>query len=342
MIETPSDLISVIIPAYNAADTLPHCLAALQQQTIPPTQYEVIVVDDGSADDTAQIAAQFPIRVIRQRNAGAAAARNHGAEVARGWLLLFTDADCIPAPDWIAQMCKPFQHDETVVGANDVVGAKGVYGTRQVGLIPRFVQQEYQDKYDAMAQLEQIDFVDTYAAAYRRDFFLALGGFDTRYPGASVEDQEFSFRAAKAAAQHGQRLIFIPTALVWHRHDQSVGDYVRRKYGIGYWKAFLLQRHPDKAIQDSHTPQLLKGQMGLAALGGGLLGLSLLLPQRNLSKVGFGIWGLLLLSGWPFYRKLAQRDPAVVMVAPWLLFVRAWALGLGLVMGYLRLLWPDR
>src|SRR3989304_2498563 len=95
---------SVIVPAYNAVDELPRCLAALERQSIARARYEVIVVDDGSTDPPAVVAERAGAKVIRATHGGPAAARNSGAGAAQGDLLLFTDADCEPAPDWIEPM----------------------------------------------------------------------------------------------------------------------------------------------------------------------------------------------------------------------------------------------
>ena len=99
-------MISVIIPAKNAAKTLRECLlAALHQENFQYGQdYEVIVVDDGSTDNTAQIAEKLNVTIIRQSNAGAAAARNAGAKLARGTVLAFTDADCAPSSTWLKEL----------------------------------------------------------------------------------------------------------------------------------------------------------------------------------------------------------------------------------------------
>lgn len=320
----PDTRISVIIPVYNGAHTLPVCLLALRHQSRPPD--EIIVVDDGSTDHSASVAARLGVTVLGQLNAGPAAARNHGARVARGEILLFTDADCVPARDWVEQMVQAMA-DPTIAGA------KGVYRTRQRELVARFVQQEYQDRYDRMAGQPQIDFVDTYSAAYRRSLFLAAGGFDTSFPTASVEDQEFSFRLAA----QGQRLVYVPKARVHHRHDHTVGEYARRKYWIGYWKAVVMQRYPAKLVQDSHTPQILKLQMGLVGVGGVLL-LAAMALNSGTAWVAAGLaWLFFLLSGGPFYRKIARQDMPVLLVAPPLLLVRALALGVGFLLGSLRL-----
>ncbi len=99
-------LCSVIVPVYNGSATVERVLAALTRQTVAPEHYEIIVVDDGSQDDTAGKVKSWQARhpalqlhLIQQTNAGPAAARNHGAQVAHAPLLLFTDADCAPTPN---------------------------------------------------------------------------------------------------------------------------------------------------------------------------------------------------------------------------------------------------
>lgn len=313
--------VSVIIPVYNGSQTLPACLQGLQNQTRPPD--ELIVVDDGSTDDTVNVAGQFEVMVLSQANAGPGVARNYGARMAQGDILLFIDADCTPPPNWIEYMLAPFADP-------NVAGAKGEYRTHQRELVARFVQQEYQDRCDRMVGQRQIDFVDTYSAAYRRSLFLAAGGFDPTF--IKNQDQEFSFRLAK----QGHRLVYVPGAIVYHQHDQTLWDYIRRKYQIGYWKTLVMRRHPAKLIQDSHTPQILKVQMGLAVLGGLLLLGGGLSRYRPAGRAGQLAWGLLLLSGLPFYQKILKRDALILTIAPLLLFVRAWALGLGFLTGILR------
>ncbi len=245
---------SVIVPAYQAAGSLELCLDALSAQTVARELYEVIVVDDGSTDGTGEIARRAGAQVIAQRNAGAAAARNAGAAVARGNLLLFTDADCAPVPGWIAALVAPFADER-------VAGSKGTYLSRQRQIISRFTQLEYEDRYDRMAGAETIDFVDTYSAAYRRDIFRANAGFDPAF--LFDEDQEFSFRLT----EKGYRLVFAPAAQVYHRHNATLAAYIRRKFLMGHWKVLVTRRHPGRAVKDSHTPQALKLQMGLAAAG---------------------------------------------------------------------------
>jgi cellulose synthase/poly-beta-1,6-N-acetylglucosamine synthase-like glycosyltransferase len=320
---------SVIVPAYQAAAVLPSCLGALQCQTIDRSQYEIIVVDDGSTDGTPAAAEQalrgFPnAQVIRAGHGGPAGARNLGARSAQGDLLLFTDADCEPAPDWIEHFARAFAEPS-------ISGAKGTYATRQRSLIARFVQQEYRERYDRTASRATIDFIDTYSAAYRRQVFEENGGFDAvSFRAIGVEDQELSFRLAA----RGHRLIFVPEALVYHHHLTSVRRYFRRKYNIGYWKMALLKRYPGKAVRDSHTPQTVKVQIVLlaAALAGTL---AVGLPPAGL-LIAIGLWFAFGLSMLPLLIKIARRDPPVLLVAPIMIFVRALALGLSMLSGALH------
>jgi lipopolysaccharide/colanic/teichoic acid biosynthesis glycosyltransferase/glycosyltransferase involved in cell wall biosynthesis len=321
-------LLSIIVPARDAADTIADCLRALthQQGYTLGCDYEIILVDDGSRDNTARIAEEIGVRVIHQTNAGPAAARNTGVEHALGDLVCFTDADCIPTPDWLSQMVAPFANPE-------VVGVKGAYLCREKQLVPRFVQQELEYKYQALAKLPKIDFIDTYSAAYRKSIFLENGGFDPRFPVPSVEDQEFSFRLARK----GYLLAFQPAARVYHRHDLNLWQYIRRKWGIGYWKAFMLRWLPEKTLSDSYTPasqrsQILLTAVLLVALGGSIF----YTPLLWLALAAILVF---LVSARSFLKLIKDQDQGILLPAIPLLFARSAALGFGLLAG---LLFPPR
>ena len=324
---------SVVVPAYNGAAVIGRCLDALGSQSCASGCYEIIVVDDGSTDATAAAVdawrschPEHLCRLVQQANAGPAAARNHGAREAEAPIVLFTDADCAAQPDWIERMAGAFDQP-------DVAGAKGAYLSDQQGLVPRLVQAEYEDRYDRMAGQEQIDFIDTYSAGYRRSVFLENEGFDPIFTTASVEDQEFSFRLA----QKGYRLIFVPEARVKHLHDASIAEYARRKYYIGYWKALLTRWHPERMVHDSHTPQALKVQIvlcaALLALGGLSAAAAVIEPLRWAWRGTALVAALFVATGLPFIVKLARRSGGLALIGPGMLLVRAAALGAGYVAG---------
>jgi lipopolysaccharide/colanic/teichoic acid biosynthesis glycosyltransferase/glycosyltransferase involved in cell wall biosynthesis len=317
-------MISVIIPAKDASATLPACLAGVLCQTGYGLgkEYEVIVVDDGSHDNTAEIAASAGARVIRQANAGPASARNAGARAATGDILAFTDADCAPAPQWLTNLTAPFQDPR-------VVGVKGTYRTHQAEPVARFVQLEYESKYQRMQKLPAIDFIDTYSAAYRRSVFLENQGFDTSFPLPSVEDQEFSFRLSRK----GYHLVFAPQATVYHLHDRSLGEYIHRKFNIGYWKAYMLRWLPEKTFADSHTLPSQRWQILLLAVAGMALLLSLAWPV--LLAVCLLALVLFYATAAPFVAQVARRERSLLGYALVLLAARAGALGAGLAAGLL-------
>lgn len=315
--------VSVVVPARNAATTVAACLQALVAQEGQDAGYEVILVDDGSTDDTREITKKFSsVRLISSDHRGPASARNLGVQSAAGDIVLFTDADCAPAPNWLSAMTAPF-----VAAQEPVAGAKGVYRTHQHEIMARFVQLEYEEKYERMARAPSIDFIDTYSAAYRRDIFLANGGFDEAFPSASVEDQDFSFRLA----EKGYRMVFVPEAWVYHRHVTSVAAYVRRKFRIGYWKVRVQRRHPGKTLKDSHTPTSLKLEVGLVLAGA--LGLVLTPFLSNAWLLSLASLAALVLAGIPLLIFIARRDRGVALVAPLLILTRAAALAAGLAFG---------
>jgi lipopolysaccharide/colanic/teichoic acid biosynthesis glycosyltransferase/glycosyltransferase involved in cell wall biosynthesis len=313
-------MISIIIPARNASDTLSDCLAAISAQEGMEHPFEVIIVDDGSTDDTRQIARGYEARVVALDGRGPAAARNAGAQNARGEILAFTDADCQPARDWLLRLTQPFVDP-------GVVGVRGVYRTHQQGWMPRFVQQEYAFKYRRMERYPAIDFIDTYSAAYRRQVFLENGGFEETFPVPSVEDQEFSFRMARK----GYKMVFAPEAIVFHRHDRNLGEYWRRKFGIGYWKVLLLRWLPERAFADTHTPGSQRAQILLLTLSFFSFVLSLL--WKPFLIVAFFCLMLFYLSAIPFLFHLVKTDARLLPGAVFLILVRAAALASGLMLG---------
>lgn len=326
--------ISVIVPAKDAADCIGKCLDALcsQESYILGSDYEVILVDDGSTDQTVQIANEFGIWVISQANAGPAAARNKGVDHAHGDLILFTDADCVPTANWIQKMVEPFMDE-------GVIGVKGAYHCREKNGVARFVQQEFEYKYQSLAKLPKIDFIDTYSAAYRKRIFQENGGFDTRFPVPSVEDQEFSFRLARK----GYTLAFNEDARVFHSHDLSVWQYIHRKWGIGYWKAFMLRWLPEKTLSDSYTPGSQRLQILLLAILLLSLVVSIFFPWALWFSAA--IFAIFLITALPFLKMVVQNDPKILPVSIPLLFIRAGALGFGLLVGFIfppRLKLPAR
>jgi glycosyltransferase involved in cell wall biosynthesis len=311
---------SIIIPTFNGASRIANCLDALLQQAAA-RDAEILVVNDGSTDNTADVVARCPgVRLITQSNAGPAAARNRGALEARGTIILFTDDDCVPMPDWLAAMLDPFKDPE-------VVGVKGVYRTRQKALVARFVQIEYEDRYRLMAGLPSIDFIDTYSAGFRRDRFLEMTGYDTSFPVACAEDVELSYRMSA----RDWTMKFAPAAIVYHTHPDTLWRYLKKKYKFAFWRVLAVRKNPSKAVKDSHTPQLMKLQLLFApAL---LLAVAFDLVMRPAVPASVLILAAFLASTLPFALRAIGKDPVVGLLSPALLAARACAQMLGVAEG---------
>ena len=311
------------MPTFNGASSIHECLNALVRETAG-RDAEIVVVDDGSTDGTADIVRQFPgSRLITQANAGPASARNRGASEAGGQLLLFTDDDCVPAPGWLDSMLAPFDDEE-------VVGAKGVYRTRQSSLVARFVQIEYEDRYRRMNRFPCIDFIDTYSAAFRRDRFLELSGYDTSFPVACAEDVELSYRMSA----RGWKMRFVPAAAVYHTHPDTLWKYLQKKFKFAFWRVMAVEKNPRKAVKDSHTPQTMKLQLLLVPALLVALGVDLRAHTHLLFTPL--VLGMFLASVLPFVARALVKDPMVGILSPLLLCGRATAQFLGVAAGFVH------
>jgi cellulose synthase/poly-beta-1,6-N-acetylglucosamine synthase-like glycosyltransferase len=314
-------MISVIIPAYNSEKTLPYTLRSLQNQTLPRKLYEVIVVDDASTDGTGSVAREFGVRYRRQNKEGPAAARNFGVRIARGDVVLFTDSDCIPREDWIEKMVQPFEDPK-------VAGVMGRYLTRQKEYAARFVQLEFEERFNILKKADNIDLVPSFAAAFRREVFEEVGGFDAHYPLANNEDVELSYKIAS----RGYKMVFSNDAIVYHRHPATWKKYISIKFSRAFWRILVYKKFPGKIVKDAYTPQSLKLQIATAWM-------------FTFSPIIFffgAIWGalamgvgllLFLASCLPFIVKTYPFDPQLAMAAPFILYPKGMSFGLGILLG---------
>ncbi len=311
--------VTVIVPVFNEERRIALCLEALLRQAgVDPL--EIFVVDDGSTDDTVEVARRFPVRVLTQAHQGPAAARNLGARQASGDILLFTDADCQPEKNWAAVLMGALENPS-------VVGARGVHRAAGRKLMAKLAQVEYEAKFAKLGSHETIDFVDTNCAAYRRDVFLAAGGFNDTL--AAAEDIELSFMLAK----DGKRLVFVPGAVVYHDHTDSLVKYLVRKTRFGYWRVRVYARYPERMAGDSYTPRSLQVQFALTWLSLPLLALGWVHPAIILAALaallGFSATAAsYVVRGW-------REGPLVAVAMAPLLYLRSIALGVGLVLGVL-------
>jgi len=257
--------VSVVIPAYNAQQTIGATVTHVLSQARGKLQVEVVVVDDGSSDETASIADSAGAIVLQQANAGPATARNRGWQNSTGQLVCFTDSDCLPATDWLENLLDGFTHWQ--VGA--VAGSYEI--ANPSSWLARWVHQEIIERHKKMNSFVRA--FGSYNVAIPRYVLKATGGFDSAYRRASGEDNDLSYRILKK----GWRIAFNPGAKVAHYHPEKLWKYLMEQYRHGFWRAKLYLDHPDMARGDDYTrlrdrlePILLGGIVGfllLAVLG---------------------------------------------------------------------------
>jgi glycosyltransferase involved in cell wall biosynthesis len=309
---------SIVVPAYNAGQTVRALLEALRWQDCGQP-FEVIIVDDGSTDDTAAIVAGYPhVRYFRQTNAGPASARNCGARHALGDILLFTDSDCCPRPDWIRRMLSGFSDDSITA----VTGSYGIANPRN--MLANVIHTEIVLRHRfLMPEFPKV--LGSYNFAVRKDFFHALGGFNQDYRRASGEDNDLGYRILAARG----RIHFLRDALVDHYHQTSLGKYLQEQFRHGVWRAKMYFDHPRMATGDNYTfwkdmfEVPATWTVGVAIIWPGLfwgLGLALFL---FLFEAAFGVWGMRSLGGGGF--------------AGSVMFARAFARSSGFVAGGIKL-----
>ena len=231
--------VSVVVCAYNAADTLDGCLSSLEALTYP--DYEVILVNDGSRDATGEIGRRHArVRVVEVPNAGLSAARNVGLAEAAGEIVAFTDADTRADPDWLTFLVQPFLTSDVVgSGGPNVVPADDPPLAQCVARAPGGPTHVLLD--DRVAE-----HVPGCNMAFRRDALLAIGGFNPIYLRAG-DDVDVCWRLQA----RGWRIGFSAAALVWHHHRRSVKAYWRQQVGYGEGETWLMAHHPEKFL-DGH------------------------------------------------------------------------------------------
>ena len=229
-------MVSAVICAYNAADTLGDCLTSLERLTYP--DYEIILVNDGSRDRTSEIAHSHPrVRVIDIPNRGLSAARNVGLAAARGEIVAYTDADTRVDRDWLTFLVQPFLVSNVVgSGGPNVVPPDDSPIAQCIARAPGGPTHVLLDDRTA-------EHVPGCNMAFRRDALLAIGGFNPIYLRAG-DDVDVCWRLQG----RGWTIGFASAALVWHRHRASITAYWRQQVGYGEGETWLMAHHPEKFL----------------------------------------------------------------------------------------------
>jgi glycosyltransferase involved in cell wall biosynthesis len=236
---------SVVIPTYQRPDTLGRVLEALGRQADAP-EFEVVVVDDGSRDGTAQVlrsvSPPYSFRFFRQENAGPAAARNRGVEEARGRYILFLGDDIVPEERLLSVHAKAQEEPRSFPAA--VLGYTTWPRERKVSPFLHHINEHgLQFGYALIEDSESVPFNFFYTSniSLPRALLLSAGLFDTTFPHAAWEDIEVAYRMMKM----GMRIVYRPGAVARHYHDITFRSFRRRQEKAGEAAAIFYEKHPE-------------------------------------------------------------------------------------------------
>jgi glycosyltransferase involved in cell wall biosynthesis len=226
--------VSVVVCSYNGSKTLDGCLRSLEKLNYP--DYEVILVNDGSTDATAEIAARYPyIRYHHQVNRGLSVARNVGMNLARGEVIAYTDDDCFADEDWLYFLVgKLLDAKASGVGGPNLLPTKDGPVAACVSASPGTPAHILLD--DTVAE-----HVPGCNMAFWADRLRAVGGFDPVYTKAG-DDVDLCWRLQA----EGDTIVYSPAAMVWHHRRSTVAAYLKQQRGYGEAEALLKRKHPEK------------------------------------------------------------------------------------------------
>lgn len=230
-------IVSVVVPTFNRRPLLEECLKSLEAQSFPLEDFEVLVMDDGSVDDSKEfletLKQETPLnlKVFQLNHGGIARARNRGIRESVGGIICFIDDDCTAGTDWIAELVKPFE--------NEKIGCVG-------GKVRAYKTETWTEKY-----LEESGFFDQKrfrqkncliagSSAFRKKVLEELNGYDEHLH--SWEDIDVSIRVQLA----GHKIAYQPDAVVYHRHPSSVWAFISKQSGYGRGYVMCHRKYPLK------------------------------------------------------------------------------------------------
>jgi cellulose synthase/poly-beta-1,6-N-acetylglucosamine synthase-like glycosyltransferase len=225
--------ISVIVPVYNGERTIEECVESILALSFPGDDIELLLIDNASSDRTRTMLERYHDRaiILHEEKRGPAAARNCGLRTATGDIIAFTDADCVVHPDWLSCLIEPLR-DPTVGIAGGTILAK-----RPCNAVEEFGERIHD--HQLAIEYDSPPYAITMNWASRRAVLEEVGLFDEEL--LRCEDCDLAYRVVGA----GYRIVYEPTAVVYHRNERSLAGLVGEGYAHGYHSVPLLVKHKE-------------------------------------------------------------------------------------------------
>lgn len=230
---------SVVVCSFNGERTLRECLDGVCALDYP--DFEVVVVNDGSTDRTAAIAASYPVRLITTENQGLGSARNTGLNAATGEIVAYIDDDAYPDPHWLAYLARTFMDgDWAAVGGPNLAPPDD-------GLTADCIANSPGGPVHVLISDCEAEHIPGCNMAFRRSALARIGGFDPQFRVAG-DDVDLCWRLQA----HHFTIGFSPAAVVWHHRRRSIRGYLRQQHGYGKAEALLERKWPQKYNRARH------------------------------------------------------------------------------------------
>ncbi len=228
-----SPKVSVVVASYNGGRTLKACLDSLARLNYP--DYEIILVDDGSTDDTPAIAQVYQnVRYLRQANLGLSSARNTGLAAATGAIVAFTDSDCRADEDWLFYLVGDLLHSEfTGIGGHNFLPPED-------SLVAAAVLVSPGGPAHVMLTDREAEHIPGCNMAFYKWALEEVGGFDPVFRKAG-DDVDLCWRLQ----ERGYKVGFSPAGFVWHYRRSTIHAYLKQQGGYGEAEALLARKHPE-------------------------------------------------------------------------------------------------
>jgi GT2 family glycosyltransferase len=287
--------ISVIICTYNGSRSIGDCLDGLLR--LEYSNFEVVVVNDGSTDATAEIVDKYPVRLISTENRGLSSARNVGLEAATGEIVAYLDDDACPDPHWLTYLAATFiDTTHAAVGGSNIPP----HGD---GPIADCIANAPGGPVHVLLSDQEAEHIPGCNMAFRKAALRAIGGFDPQFRIAG-DDVDVCWRLQKQGSTVG----FNPAAVVWHHRRNSVRAYWKQQLNYGKAEALLERKWPEKYNAAGHLTWL-----------GRVYGDGHTCPLGKLGRIYHGVWG-----SAPFqslYQPAVGTLQSLLLVPEWYLVV---------------------